>query len=291
MLEGLTQAAQSKNARVDRLRRIGLDRLKDQNVDLRLQLLNTASLMSNGVEIVPVESPTDFPAGFPATDLANYQSIVSAFAHCFQPALFQPLGIADPYGAWPYHVAYWDDLFASLRPGGFPVHVGKAAPGSACFGVDGETDGRSYMFIYDCTPEADVFHEIGHVVHHSGIFGGFQPLYYHYTTRNGNVIDARDEFNRLFGQRNYANKPVDKLDGVPFGYVTTYALTDDGEDFADTFKYIVYLPDDIWQKAERQRQQGDTLLEDKAIYVSNLFSNMWFEQGGKVGGWLGYKID
>ena len=222
------------------------------------------------------------------TDLPNYSSIESAFAHCMYPGLFLQLGIPDPYSAWPYNQTYWDTLFKTLRPDGFPVIWEQAPPNSLCQGVDGATDGKNYISIFDCTDEATIFHEIGHIVMGGGILAGFPPLSYRYTDRNGNIRDAVADLNRLFGKG--PNNTIDS-DGIQFGFVSDYATTNAKEDFAETFKFFVYYSSALWEKASRQVRQGDLTLGDKAVYVAYLFSNMWFNDDGVVGGWLGYSID
>jgi len=221
-----------------------------------------------------------------ATDLRNYSGIVSAFSHCFYPGLFASLGIPDPYSAWPYNQTYWDNLFKTLTPGGFSVFVD---PGPAiCFGVDGGTDGQTYMVFPDCLGEDAIAHEIGHVVMIGGILGGFLPLYYHYSNRNRQVMDAKDELHRLFGKS--PDRRIDS-DGAQFGFVSDYAGTNADEDFAETFKYFIYYPNTLWRKVTEQDQLGVPILGYKAEYVAYIFSNLWFSEGGSVGGWLGYSID
>ena len=268
-------------------------------------------------------APRGFPAGFKETDLANYDQIVDAFSHCFNPGLFDVLNMPDPYAAWPYQQTYWDVLFKILKPAGFTVQVDKR--GGGCFGVDGQVQGLS-MQIYDCTGAPDIFHEIGHIVMNLGILGSIPPLYYRYvasTHRYGigpmpgspqagipnipqagvpnipqagtpdvietdaRTIDAIEELNRLFG--NYTQQGKD-TDGLKFGFVSNYALTNKNEDFADTFKYYVYYPDDAFPRATRQLSQGSSLLSEKLSYISYLFKGMTFSNGGVVDNWPGYPL-
>ncbi len=96
------------------------------------------------------------------------------------------------------------------------------------------------------------------------------------------------DLNHLFGKG--PNKQID-LDGTRFGFVSDYATTNAREDFAETFKSFIYSPNNLWEKAARQQQQGDSTLGDKGDYVAYLYGNLWFNDGGIVGGCLGYAID
>jgi hypothetical protein len=233
----------------------------------------------------------NFPSGFTETSLPNYDQIVDAFSHCFYPGLFAALGIPDPYAAWPYQQTYWDGLFRIVNPAGFVVQVSNS-DGKICFGVVGDVQespgSPPWMQIYDCTSAPDIFHEIGHVVMDYGILGRIPPLYYHYATGDPNhSVDAIDNLNRLFG--NHSDHRTD-TDGLQFGFVSDYATTDQREDFAETFKYHVYYPDDALSRATRQASEGSSLLGDKLEYTSALYEGMTFRSGGVVNSWPGYPL-
>jgi len=254
-------------------------------------------LLDMNIRVLPDTDPmTGFPAGTKATDLANYQNIARAFSRCFQPGLFSEMGLAtDPYGGFPAGTVYWQHFFNDLRPDGFVVDVSKG--NSTCLGVDGETNGFSYIQIYDCTPEADIFHEIGHLVLDSGVKKKWKPIYYHYTEGGfipvggqAAVFDAWTDFDRLFGDRKMDNKPVDPDDNVHFGFVSDYAEKNEEEDFADCFKYYVYYPRVFWDKAARQTAAGFPLLDQKATYMAQFFRNLYFADGGIPANWYGFPI-
>jgi len=241
-------------------------------------------LADMGIVLVP--NPQDFPGMVP-TDLPNYASIVRGFSRCFSPTLFDELGVADPYVAWPYEQTYWDTLFKRLQPAGFQVSVSKSGS-PLCFGESGETDGRSHIRLYDCTDEDEVLHEAGHVIMDSGILGRIPPVYYQFATgRPGQILDAQADLQRLFGHRTDAR--ID-LDGALYGFVSDYASTNQKEDFAETLRYFVYYPSTVWSKVARQQANGSTLLGDKINYVAFLYHTMSFKDGGVVDSWQGYSI-
>jgi hypothetical protein len=254
-------------------------------------------LLDMNINVIPdTDSMQGFPAGTRATDLVNYQEIARAFSRCFQPGLFTEMGLAaDPYGGFPAGTVYWQHFFNYLRPDGFVVDVGKSGS-PTCLGADGVTNGFSYIQIYDCTSEADVFHEIGHLVLDSGVKKRWKPIYYHYA--EGGFIpvggqateyDAWQDFDRLFKDRNMDNKPLD-TDMVHYGFVSDYAEMDEREDFADCFKYYVYYPSVFWDKAARQSAAGFPLLEQKATYMALFFGNLYFADNGIPANWYGFPI-
>lgn len=257
-------------------------------------------LLDMGISLKLLGFPVLVGFNFVETDLANYDQIVDAFSHCFYPGLFAALNqpIPDPYAAWPYQDTYWDGLFKLLSPNGFEVQV-ENSNGRICLGVVGDvvvsTGIPPVMQIYDCTGAGDIFHEIGHVVMDHGIRGRVPPLYYNYASSSPRdpsqppvVIDAIEQLDQLFG--NYSEKRID-TDGLQYGFVSDYARMDQREDFAETFKYYVYFPDDAGPRAARQQLNDSTLLGKKLEYISYLFKGMTFGSGGAPGSWPGYPLD
>src|SRR5206468_2613963 len=111
-----------------------------------------------------------------------YPTLVRAFSRTFGPNLFDELMIPDPF---PAGDPYWDNFFYQVSPNTSPplLRVVVQKGGAICFGETGQFQSPSGpMWLYDCSSEAEVFHEIGHVVMDAGILAGRSPLYFHYST-------------------------------------------------------------------------------------------------------------
>ena len=244
---------------------------------------------------VQIQLSSKYPQDMFPQQLENYAEIYNAFAHCFGPHLFFPWMIPAPA-----NLPYWADFFQNFSPGRYILFV---QPGySSNTGDFTPTFPKSGRFsIYDQTGEPDIFHEIGHALMRTGIERGVAPLYYQ-TAFSGNrgdpsnpnntVVDAKIELHRLFGN-SASNGMVDgrkDIDGSPYGFVSDYASSSAGEDFAETLKYYVYFSDDAYDRAARQSANGSNWVWEKLGYVSRLYSNMYFKPGGEVDAWLGYSL-
>ena len=255
------------------------------------QRVTNVGLLNYGVDVVPI----GFPAGTRPEDLPNYPQIVRAFSRTFDPILFAELTLSDPF---PTGEPYWSNFFFQISPNTNPplmrLNVNNTG-GGLCLGVDGQYQAGGIMSISDCTPEEDVFHEIGHAVMDDRIMKKRSPLYFHYgvggaTPAGGqpNVIDAKDWLNKWFGQK--LDSGTDVVDGVSIGFVSKYAETKKGEDFAETFKYYVYFPTTLFAKIDRQSQSGSRTLSMKAGLIAQLYAGLYFNDGGVPAGWPGYMI-
>ncbi len=237
---------------------------------------------------------TGFPPGTNPWELSNYSSIVRAFSRTFGPQLFKEMGMADPY-PWN-NPPYWSNFFFQIAPytqDGLLEVVVFASGTDICFGDVGTYQVGGPMWIYDCTEEADIFHEIGHAVMDDGIMKKRAPVYFSYATGkviNGvpEIIDAKELLTSLFGKPNLDNRK--DIDGVKIGFISDYATTNIKEDFADTFKYYVYYPSTLWEKIQRQEDMGSNILSRKASLIAGLYSGMWFNDYGVPAGWPGYSL-
>ena len=266
-------------------------RLSQWLIHALAQRVSGAELLNRGVDVVPI----NFPAGTRPEDLANYHEIVRAFSRTFGPNLFEELSLSDPF---PSGGPYWSTFFFSISPNTLPplmrLNVKNSNGKTYCIGYNGQYQTGGVMSIFDCTPEEDIFHEIGHAVMEDGIKKMRKPLYFHYFPGGGTpvgaqpqVIDAIDILNGLFGRQ--LDSGLD-TDGVAMGFVSKYASDSKAEDFAETFKFYVYKSSQLWEKIDRQRANGSETLSKKASLIADLYAGMYFEDGGIPAGRPGYKL-
>jgi len=242
-------------------------------------------LRNAGVNCVPL----GFPPDTRPQDLPNYSSIVRAFSRCYGPQLYEEMGQPDPF---PSGAPYWSNWFFQVSQYTNPplMRLNVQQTGSAlCSGVTGQYQSGGPMTIYDCTGEEDILHEIGHAIMRDGILRRRSPLYFHYSPgglqavgTSPVVVDAVDWLNTWFGKQ--LDKGKVDVDGVPYGFVSDYAFTSQGEDFADTLKYYVYYSSTLWEKIDRQAQAGSQTLSRKAGLIATLYGGMWFADGGVPAG-------
>ena len=246
-------------------------------------------LTAQGLDVVLAVG--DYPSGTRLEDLPFYPTLVRAFSRAFGPKLFEELMMPDPF---PAGEPYWDNFFYQVSPNTSPPLL-RVIVKSGCSAVTGQYQNPSGpLWLYDCSSEAEVFHEIGHVVMDAGILAGRNPLYFHYTTGglvpaggNVSVVDSKALLNQWFGKR--LDNGTD-TDGVPVGFVTDYAATNAHEDFADTFRYYVYEPSVLFGKVVRQEANGSATLGEKAALVASLYQGIYFNDGGIPAGWPGYRL-
>ena len=79
--------------------------------------------------------------------------------------------------------------------------------------------------------------------------------------------------------------------GIKVGFISSYSEQTLGENFAEHFAFYVYQGTQFRAKMDRQeRDFGSNLLTRKYLYILRIFFDLWFEDQGKVGGWLGYRF-
>ena len=151
------------------------------------------------------------------------------------------------------------------------------------------------MTIFDCTPEDDIFHEIGHAVMDDGILKGRAPLYFSYFAGGAvpaggplPTVDAKVWLNTWFGTKNL--DAGSDTDGVQIGFASEYATHDQKEDFAETFKYYVYYPEALFDRVFRQSANGSHTLSMKAGLIAELYTGMSFTYWGVPVDWPGYRL-
>jgi hypothetical protein len=249
-------------------------------------------LLAQGLDVVLAAG--DYPEGTLLEDLPFYPTLVRAFSRAFGPKLFEELMMPDPFAAGE---PYWDNFFYQVSPNTNPplLRVIVQKGGTLCFGVTGQFQSPSGpVWLYDCSSEAEVFHEIGHVIMDAGILAGRSPLYFHYATGgsipiggNSPIVDSKALLIQWFGKK--LDQGTD-IDGVPVGFVTDYATMNAKEDFAETLRYYVYEPSVLFDKVGRQEANGSITLGEKAALIAGLYQGMYFNDGGIPAGWPGYRL-
>jgi peptidoglycan hydrolase-like protein with peptidoglycan-binding domain len=235
------------------------------------------------IEVVPDEAgcggTVGYPPGSDPTDVVNYLEIVDAFSHVPFPGMWASLGIGEPLAS----ALSWDWLFQRISD---PFHVnclrsGLNQPG--CAGETGQTNGQ-WIDLCDCATRDVVMHEIGHVVQHRGIEGQVPPLYHPGVApprpglgTNQPSTSSIDDLYRIFGD--FSESRSDG--GIKVGFMTLYSENTLGENFAEHFMSYVYFGDAFRTRIGRQLQQfGSNLLAEKYGYVSRIFTNITFADGG-----------
>lgn len=100
--------------------------------------------------------------------------------------------------------------------------------------------------------DANVIHELGHIVDVHGIQGSFED-------KQNIFINAKDERDKIF-QVSVKYEP--KEPGAPLGHISRYSSQNDLENFADHFAYYVIYPDKF-----RDRIKNDPLLVDEYEFL------------------------
>ena len=92
------------------------------------------------------------------------------------------------------------------------------------------------------------------------------------------VVDAKVWLNTWFGRKNL-DSGFD-TDGIQIGFASDYAMHDRNEDFAETFRYYVYYPEDLFDRVFRQSANGSNTLSMKAALIAELYTGMSFTYWG-----------
>jgi Putative peptidoglycan binding domain len=251
-------------------------------------------LADMGIEVVPLTSvdcggTQGYPPGVDPTSVLNYEEIADAFSHIPYPGIWATLNIADPF---PSDV-YYDNLFKRVS-NPFRVIVAKSGEITiGCGGDTGQTNGTE-IDLCDCSDKTVVMHEMGHVIQHRGIEAGIAPLYYSGAPptppgvgTNQPTLDATAFLYQIFGD--FSEQRRDG--GIKVGFATNYSETNVAENFAEHFMFYSYFGSSFRAKMARQEQEyNSVLLTRKYFYISRLFLNLWFDDGGGIGGWPGYRI-
>jgi hypothetical protein len=192
---------------------------------------------------------------------------------------------------------YWSNFFFAISPNAAPplmrLNVTNSQGNTLCLGANASYQSPGIMNIYDCTPEEDIFHEIGHAVMDDGILKNRAPLYFSYFAGGPvpvggqpTLIDSKNWLSTWFGKKNL-DSGVD-TDGIQIGFASDRATLTQKEDFAETFKYYVYLPSTLFDKVLRQSANGSPTLGMKVALIAELYTGMSFSDYGVPAEWPDY---
>ncbi len=103
--------------------------------------------------------------------------------------------------------------------------------------------------------EANVIHELGHIVDVHGIQGA-------YDDKQNIFSNSKDERDKIF---QVLVKYEPNKSGAPLGHISRYSSQNDLENFADHFAYYVIYPDKF-----QERIKNDPLLVDKYEFLRDM---------------------
>ncbi len=113
--------------------------------------------------------------------------------------------------------------------------------------------------------EMNFIHEIGHIIDHMvirGGYGGYRHIYQFPEFRK--LLELK---NAIFGERD------SNVSSTPYGYISRYATKNAQENFAEHFRAIIVERKKFKESAEKEEKQGHPELMQKYLFMKNMMEN------------------
>jgi hypothetical protein len=209
-----------------------------------------------------------FPPGTTPPSFLNYGEIVDAFSKVPSAAtwaMFNVTGLTATQFSW-------DRFFYDVNNAPFSVNVAYTGVRTlGGIGHTGESNGRTSLSVQDFATARTVMHEMGHVIHHSGIERASSRFYDPYA--------GPTRFNALFGSSAFSENRYDPNTSTKVGFVNDYSRSSVSENFAEHLAWYVYSGNEFRAFATQQQSQfNSNMLWLKHNYIKNMiFHGIWFE--------------